>query len=371
MHFSRSATLISDNSPNSRGNLIAMKASYCRYMRHFKQPATTSRAVMRDKETFFIKLWNEENPGVFGIGECALFRGLSADDTPDYESRLADLCSLINAGRKYDLTGFGSMRFGLETALLDLAGGGRRIVFPSAWSEGRSEIEINGLVWMGNRDEMLARIDEKLQAGFKCVKLKIGGIDFDQELGLLDHIRRRFPAGELELRLDANGAFTPGNAMERLERLAVYDIHSIEQPIKPRQWEEMARVCHESPIAIALDEELIGIENPEEMRRMLHTITPKYIILKPALCGGFAGAAAWIEQAAAEGIGWWATSALESNIGLNAIAQWVSTLDVTMPQGLGTGSLYTNNIASPLVQERDVLRYDTVGEWVLPQFDWK
>lgn len=348
-----------------------MRAAYSRYLLRFRQPAVTSRAVMTEKETFFIKVWHDDNPAIFGIGECAVFRGLGADDKPDYETRLADLCHRINSGESYDLTGYGSMRFGLETALLDLANGGRRVIFPSAWCEGQSEIEINGLVWMGSRDEMLARINEKLRTGFKCVKLKIGGIDFDHELGLLDHIRRQFPAGTLELRLDANGAFTPDNALSRLDRLAIYDIHSIEQPIKPRQWDDMARICHESPIPVALDEELIGIGNPDEMRRMLHLISPRYVILKPSLCGGFTGAAAWIEQASAEGVGWWATSALESNIGLNAIAQWVSTLGPAMPQGLGTGNLYTNNIFSPLVQERDILRYDTGREWIIPDMDWR
>lgn len=347
-----------------------MRASYCKYKLKFYTPATTSREVMTDKETYFLKVWDEADESTFGIGECALFRGLSSDDQPDYEDKLKELCDNIACNKTTDLTAFGSIQFGLETALLDFANGGRRVLFPTSWVAGESEIPINGLVWMGNADEMLRRIDEKLDKGFRCVKLKIGGIDFDEEIALLAHIRDRFSPDKLELRLDANGAFSPKDAMSKLCELSRFDIHSIEQPIKAGQWHDMARLCCDSPIPIALDEELIGVNDVKMKRLLLHTIIPQYIILKPALCGGLSGAREWVELAQSMGIGWWVTSALESNIGLNAIAQWVATLDADMPQGLGTGALYENNFGSPLEQVRDVIRYNPQKSWTIPRLDW-
>ena len=343
-----------------------MKATYTPYRLNFINPAKTSRDTLLSRDTYYIKVWDDCDPTRYGIGECAIFRGLGDDDRPDYEERLGELCRSINRAGTPDMIEwpqYTSLRFGLETALNDLANGGRRIIFPTAWSEGKTEIPINGLIWMGNAEEMLARIDEKLKAGFRCVKLKIGGIDFNEELKLLRYIRDRFPADELELRLDANGAFTPGNALVRLEALARYGIHSIEQPIKPRQYDALNLICRESPIAIALDEELIGLHHRHDKETMLDAVNPSYIILKPSLCGGFNSADEWIELATQRNIGWWATSALESNIGLNAIAQWVSQHHTDMPQGLGTGMLYSNNFASPLRQVRDVLIYDPHLKW--------
>lgn len=347
-----------------------MKAAFCRYILQFNRPATTSRAVMLDKETYFIKIWNETHPNTYGIGECALFRGLSADDVPQYEQVLREVCRTISNLDTKTLKEFSSIRFGVETALKDLHNGGRRIIYPTAWVEGKDSITINGLVWMGSYDEMFARIDDKLKSGFRCVKLKVGGIDFDRELDLIKHIRTRYASSELELRLDANGAFKPENAITRLNTLAKYSIHSIEQPIKQGQLEEMAQICANSPIPIALDEELIGVNSQESKRELLEKIKPQYIILKPALCGGLSGSEEWIKLANEHNIGWWVTSALESNVGLNAIAQWVATLNNTMPQGLGTGQLYTNNIESPLIQEHDVLRYNTHAVWNIPQLNW-
>ena len=256
-----------------------------------------------------------------------------------------------------ELEEWSSIRFGVEMALQDLAMGGRQLYFPSAFTEGRLAIEINGLIWMGDKSTMLQRIQQKLEAGFHCIKLKIGAIDFEAELSLLQYIRERFSREKVELRVDANGAFAPEEAMSKLEALAAFGLHSIEQPIRQGQWEEMAHLCRETPIPIALDEELIGVYGRKKKLELLEKVQPQYIILKPALCGGFSGAREWIELAEKRGIGWWVTSALESNIGLNALAQWVATLGNPMPQGLGTGQLYTNNLWSPLRQEGECLIY--------------
>lgn len=342
-----------------------LKASFKKYILSFRIPTITSRATMNCKDTYFIKIWNEENPDIFGIGECALFKGLGADDKPDYEQRLQHYCDNINNINISEIA-YSSIRFGIETALLDLKNGGKRLIFPSKWVEGSNPIQINGLIWMGSYAEMLKRLEEKLELGFSCIKLKIGGIEFNKEIKLLRFIRSNFPATDLQLRLDANGAFSPATALTRLEQLAKYDIHSIEQPIKQHQWTEMAEICRQSPIPIALDEELIGIDAIEQKIEMLRTINPAYIILKPSLCGGFLGSEQWIKLANDMKIGWWATSALESNIGLNAIAQWVSTLKTSMPQGLGTGNLYTNNILSPISQIDDILTFNTNGKWDIP-----
>lgn len=342
-----------------------LRAEYRKYLLKFSFPARTSRMVMHDKPTYFLKVWDDADPSVYGVGECPLFPGLSPEDNPYYEKILDKACATINAVDVKLLMGWSSIRFGIETAIRDLQAGGRRVVFDTPWAAGDSTITINGLIWMGSHDEMLERIRQKLDSGFRCLKLKIGGIEFESELSLLESIRREFSPDELELRLDANGAFTPENAQERLERLARYHIHSIEQPIAPRQWLEMARLCNESPIPIALDEELIGVHLPGAKRTLLETIRPRYIILKPALCGGITGALEWVSLAQELEIGWWLTSALESNVGLNAIAQLASSLEVAIPQGLGTGGLYLNNIPSPIRQRHDYLCYDPQLSWDL------
>lgn len=348
-----------------------MKATFCKYRLNFYTSAKTSRQVMTYKITYFIKIWDENEPDVYGIGECALFKGLSADDVPEYEQMLTHVCNNIHSVTAEDLKNFSSIKFGVETAFADLCNGANRMPFPSLWTEGKRRVVINGLVWMGTFEEMSQRIEEKLNDGFKCLKLKIGGIDFESELNLLKSIRSRFSSEVLDLRLDANGAFTPENALDRLEQLYPYHIHSIEQPIKPGQWNDMERIVRLSPINIALDEELIGINDRELKRQMLNAVRPDFIIIKPALCGGFSGAKEWIDLAADCSSGWWATSALESNIGLNAIAQWVAKINPNMPQGLGTGRLFSNNIDSPVVQEGENLRYDIAKQWQIPQLDWE
>ena len=339
-----------------------LKASYIKYQLHFKEPSGTSRGILTDKETYFIRVWDDDCPGMVGIGECALFRGLRAEDSPGYEDKLREVCEHIAYVRLGDLNKWSSILFGIEMAKFDLMHGGNQIYFPSAFTEGQQQIEINGLIWMGDRDTMARRIQEKLDAGFRCIKLKIGAIDFEAELDLLRHIRAHFSPDQVELRVDANGAFSPDEALSRLEALSQFGLHSIEQPIRQGQWEVMARLCRETPVPIALDEELIGVVDRERKQALLATIRPQYIILKPSLCGGFSGALEWIDMANEQHIGWWVTSALESNIGLNALAQWVATLDNSMPQGLGTGQLYTNNITSPLRQEGGYLYYDLKGE---------
>ncbi len=328
---------------------------------HFKQPAGTSRGVYTTRKSWFVVVEDDEHPGVKGIGECAPLPDLSCDARPEYEQTLQQLCRMIEltGNVNYDmLRPYPSMLFGLETALLDLEHGGNATLFDTPFTRGEEGITINGLVWMGNYDEMLRRLEEKMKAGFSCVKLKIGAIDFAKELELVRHIREVFGKDQIELRVDANGGFSPAEAMNRLEQLAPYDIHSIEQPIRQHQWASMAELCANTPIPIALDEELIGINMIAMKQEMLDRIRPQYIILKPSLHGGMRGTREWIDLAKARGIGSWITSALESNIGLNAIAQLAADIygpNITMPQGLGTGQLFTDNIPMPLEIRGDKL----------------
>ena len=323
---------------------------------HFKQPAGTSRGVYTERKSWLIHLSDGERQGV---GECAPLPDLSCDAGPDYAVILNKVCEDFCAKGEIDyeaLRPYPSMLFGLETALLNLQKGDR--LFDTAFSRGEVGIPINGLVWMGNYEEMLQRMEQKLQQGFRCVKLKIGAIDFEQELDLVKRIRERFSFHEVELRLDANGAFPYEEALYKLELLSQYAIHSLEQPIKAGQWAYMAELCRESPLPIALDEELIGVNDPEMKHHMLNVIKPRYIILKPSLHGGMQGCREWIETAKALGIGSWITSALESNIGLNAIAQFAASVygdDIRMPQGLGTGQLFTDNIEMGLEIRNDKL----------------
>lgn len=325
---------------------------------HFKQPAGTSRGVYTTRKMWLVSLSDGNRTGV---GECAPLPDLSCDALPDelYVSKLNVFCRDLCETGEIDveaLRDYPSMLFGLETALLNLRNGGK--LFDTAFSRGEEGIPINGLVWMGNYDEMLQRMEEKLEKGFRCVKLKIGAIDFEQELDLIKRIRDRFSFHEVELRLDANGAFKYEEALYKLELLSQYAIHSIEQPIRQGQWAYMAELCRESPLPIALDEELIGVNDPEMKTHMLNIIKPRYIILKPSLHGGMTGCREWIDAAREQGIGSWITSALESNIGLNAIAQFASIVygpQITMPQGLGTGQLFTDNIPMPLEIRGDML----------------
>ena len=360
---------------------------------HFKQPAGTSRGVYTTRHSYYLTLTSDELPGVEGVGECATLPDLSCDAKPEYEMTLRQVCQMVEQmGRiPYDMIrAYPSITFGLETAFASFFDAAKKFLeivpaegasssseiltqkgvsvpagmenlvdlFDSPFGKGEEGITINGLVWMGTYEEMLARLEEKLQAGFHCVKLKIGAIDFFKELDLIKRIRDVYTQEQVELRVDANGGFLPENAMSQLEALAKYDIHSIEQPIKQHQWPKMAQLCRETPLPIALDEELIGVNVRSMKEALLDTIRPQYIILKPSLHGGIYGCNEWIQLASQRGIGSWITSALESNIGLHAIAHYAAKVygpNVEMPQGLGTGQLFTDNIPMPLEIRGDKL----------------
>lgn len=360
---------------------------------HFKQPAGTSRGVYTTRHSYYLTLTSDELPGVEGVGECATLPDLSCDAKPEYAVTLQQVCQMVEQmGRiPYDMIrAYPSITFGLETAFASFFDAAKKFLeivpaegassssemlkqkgvsvpagmenltdfFDSPFGRGEEGITINGLVWMGTYEEMLARLEEKLQAGFHCVKLKIGAIDFFKELDLIKRIRDVYAQEQVELRVDANGGFLPENAMSQLEALAKYDIHSIEQPIKQHQWPKMAQLCRETPLPIALDEELIGVNVRSMKEALLDTIRPQYIILKPSLHGGIYGCNEWIQLANQRGIGSWITSALESNIGLHAIAHYAAKVygpNVEMPQGLGTGQLFTDNIPMPLEIRGDKL----------------
>lgn len=342
---------------------MAFKAQIFPYTLGFKRPAGTSRGVYHDHPIWYVVLEDISNPEYWGIGECAPLFDLSCDYGANYPQVLQQFCQKLQTDGTLDkeaLRAYPSMLFGLETALRHYERQSFKL-WDSAFANGQQGIAINGLIWMGEPAYMLSQIEEKLTQGFRCIKLKIGAIDFEEELKLLKYIRSHFSARDVTLRVDANGAFAPTGALDKLKRLAEFDLHSIEQPVAPKQWDVMASLVDKTPLPIALDEELIGVHQLSDKKHMLEVIKPQYIILKPTLHGGFAGCQEWIALAQAMHIGWWATSALESNIGLNAISQWCATLHNTLPQGLGTGSLYTNNIKMPLYIQGDCLWFEPEG----------
>ncbi|MFD0988794.1 o-succinylbenzoate synthase [Mariniflexile jejuense] len=340
-----------------------IKAFYKKHILNFKQASGTSRGVLKTKETYFLILNSE---GKQGIGECGIFRGLSIDDTPDYEEKLQWLCNNIHLDFNFllhELTAFPSIQFGLEMAFKSLESNNSFELFPSKFTQSEDVIAINGLIWMGSETFMKQQIQDKIEAGFNCIKMKIGAIDFQTEIKLLKSIRNQFTSNDIELRVDANGAFSASEALEKLKILSDLDIHSIEQPIKQGQVKEMAKLCAETPLSIALDEELIGVFSVKEKQELLQTVKPQYIILKPSLVGGFKGSNEWIAIAEQNQIGWWITSALESNVGLNAIAQYTYTKHSKLPQGLGTGGLFTNNFDCPLQVKNGTLQYNNNLNW--------
>ena len=344
-----------------------MKANYHQYFLQFKNPSGTSRGVLTQKETWFIII--EEN-GKKGIGECGLLRELSIDDRPDYEEKLQWVCKNISLGEEIlwqNLLEFPSIQFGVEMAFQSLKSENPFLLFPSDFTNGQKNISINGLVWMGDEAFMKQQIDQKLADGFHCLKLKIGAIDFEKELQLLHYIRQNYTPEQIEIRVDANGAFDSETALIKLNQISGFKLHSIEQPIAKKQHDRMAELCKTTPIPIALDEELIGVFTTDEKAALLHKMKPQFIILKPSFVGGFRGTKEWIDLAEKLNIGWWITSALESNVGLNAIAQWTYLQKNLMPQGLGTGSLYTNNFDCPLEVKNGRLHYSNAN-WVFNIF---
>jgi o-succinylbenzoate synthase len=336
-----------------------MRAEFKRHTLRFITPAGTSRGIYKTKDSWLITLF--EN-GKSGVGECSLLKDLSIDDRPDFEDKINQIIIQINNGSfnfNDPLFDFPAIKFGLETALLELKNGGKGLIFPSSFTRGDTSIVTNGLIWMGTPEYMQQQIAEKLDKGFSCIKLKIGSLNWATERRLIEAMRKQFTASELTIRVDANGAYSPNEALSVLNDLAKLQVHSIEQPIRAKQWEQMARLCENTPLPIALDEELIGVYPLEQKRQLLQSIKPQFIILKPGLLGGFIASDEWIDLAENMNIGWWVTSALESNIGLNAIAQWTATKNNPLPQGLGTGMLFENNFESCLQLEGEKLIYNT------------
>lgn len=336
-----------------------LKATYKKVGLKFIQPAGTSRGYLTEKTSWIISLIDTQNPEIAGTGECSLIKGLSPDPEEEYSQVLAEVCKnpLDYLSESERLKAFPSIRFGLEMAWHDLQSGGKGILFNSSFTEGRAGIPINGLIWMGSKNDMLKQIRARIEEGFTCIKMKIGALDFREELDLLKITRKEFPSSDIQIRVDANGAFSPDNALEKLKQLSDFGLHSIEQPIKTRQWEQMAVLCEKSPLPVALDEELFASGADANKFLLLETIKPKYLVLKPSMLGGFAKTIEWIRIAESMKIGWWVTSALESNIGLNALAQWTFTLNNPVHHGLGTGKLFENNFLSQLFIERGYLKF--------------
>lgn len=340
-----------------------MKASFKKYTLQFRQPSGTSRGVYTTRDSWFIFITDGL---ATGIGECAPLPDLSIDGIPRMNTKLLHVCEQIDyfVQAPEELREWPAIQFAIETAMLDLKNGGKRLLFPGDFTEGRKGIPINGLIWMGKPDFMKQQIQSKIEAGFRCIKMKIGALDFDTEFEILKSVRKEFSPDDITLRVDANCAYTYQQALENLKRLSDLNIHSIEQPIATGRWNEMAQLCKQSPVPVALDEELIGISSGKEMEKLIRTIGPAYLILKPSLHGGIAGCYRWIELAKETNTSWWVTSALESNIGLNAIAQWTAQLDTNTEQGLGTGQLFTNNFDSPLEISGEKL-------WHIPEKNWE
>lgn len=343
----------------------------------FNFPARTSRGALTEHVAYYLHLTDTAQPAVVGLGEAAPLAGLSPDHRPDFAATLEGFVQEFNRRQLRELhpaeaaqlvgPEWPALRFALETATLDWQHGGRRVLYDNAFSRGEAGLPINGLVWMGDVAFMREQIEKKLAEGYDCLKLKIGSLDFAAELAILAEIRALAGPERLTLRVDANGAFRPAEALSKLEQLARFQLHSIEQPIAAGQWSAMAEICRQSPVPVALDEELIGVTDPTRQQAMLEQIRPAYIILKPTLVGGLQASLDWVAQAAQRGIGWWLTSALESNIGLNAISQLAGSYATPgFPQGLGTGQLYHNNLEAPLHIRQGQLHYHPAGPWELP-----
>jgi L-alanine-DL-glutamate epimerase-like enolase superfamily enzyme len=338
----------------------------------FRRPASTSRGTYNSKKVFFIILYHTDDPTIAGIGECTLFPRLSYDDVKGFEARIHKTVERINQGEygaDPSLSEWPSISFALETAWKDIRVKGSKIMYPSDFTEGKDSITINGLIWMDSKEDMLRQIKLKLNEGFSCLKLKVGALSLDDELDILTKLRKEFSPEELEIRVDANGAFRIKEAPEILKLLSDFELHSIEQPIATGHLEALASICRSSPLPVALDEELIGKHTGQARRKLLDIVKPHYLVLKPGLLGGITACKEWIDLAKDRRIDWWITSSLETNIGLNVIAQWTYTLNNPMAQGLSTGSLYNGNIPSPLYLFGEKLYYDPDKKWDLAAFN--
>lgn len=360
---------------------MALKATLHKKTFHFNFDARTSRGVMKDRTSWFIRIFDPSDPEKFGIGECAPLVGLSPELNENYEAQLGDFvqgfneagtpkaCATLNEARALieskfpSVISMSSLVFAFETAMLDLLNGGTRVIFRSSFTEGKP-VPINGLIWMGGMDFMLQQIEIKIRDGFRCIKLKVGGLDFEKECDVLQYVRRKYFRDDITIRLDANGAFRSDDVLYKLKELARFKVHSIEQPLKKGS-EFLPEVCARSPIPIALDEELLGVNSDAGRSALLKGVKPQFIILKPGLHGGMSGSAAWIAEAMKNNVGWWLTSALESNVGLNALAQFVAQYPVEIPQGLGTGALYDDNFQSPLEVRKGNLSLNSREEWAI------
>jgi len=345
-----------------------MKAFYFKHVLKFKTPGWTSRGVLNDKESWFIVIADQKK---FGVGECSLIKGLSPDPVTGFEKKLEEICAEIKSGFEVlekKLNDFPAILFGLETAFNSFYSKNPFVFTNSKLQNGKDHININGLIWMGKKSFMQDQIKEKIESGFNCIKIKVGSLDFNQECDILKNIRSKYSSDDIEIRLDANGAFSFKSAIKKLKILSGFGIHSIEQPIGVNQWEEMAFLCKNSPIKIALDEELIGLNSALEGEKMLKKICPQFIIIKPSLLGGIKKSESWIKLAESQKIKWWCTSALESNIGLNAIAQWIYSRKEMNIQGLGTGGLFTNNISCPCYISNGKLKYNPKISWDIKLF---
>ncbi len=337
-----------------------LKTDYKKYILEFIEPGVTSRGVLLHKLSWLLWIWDDKAPEIKGVGEISIISGLSPELEDDVETALIQLKNdTDNIIKNYQqfFEQKPAVKFGIEIALRDLHRGGKSLLFPSDFTEGKNGVKINGLIWMGTIDEMQNRIKQKIENGFTCIKIKVGSQNFEHELDLLKQIRQKYNETDLQIRLDANGAFSPDEALKKIDQLSEYKIHSIEQPIKAGQWAQMSNICRNTNIPIALDEEFIGIYGQNRFN-MLDAIMPQFIVLKPALLGGLCDTAQMVLSAAKRSIGWWVTSALESNVGLNAIAQWAYLNAYNIPQGLGTGNVFKNNFESQLYLKGDTICFD-------------
>ena len=331
------------------------------YTFSFRIPAGTSRGVMHERKSVFVKAQPLNEIEKTFWGEIAPLPGLSPD-LLDNALQPEHLLQKLKNEALYEpesFNGYPAFQFAIESILLQIQSGKPHILFENKFSKGQSSIPINGLVWMGEKDFLIQQIENLIERGFNAIKLKISHQSFEKDVEVLRFIRTGYSSDKIEIRVDANGSFPLEKAETYLHTLAELEVHSIEQPIATRQWKDLQRLCELTPIKIALDEELIGLNHFE----ILEEVRPQCIILKPSLHGGLCKCLHWLKRAEKSSIQWWITSALESNIGLNAIAQFTAEHSIGQLHGLGTGQLFTQNIPSPLTLESQYMHYQTSKSW--------